>query len=379
MDDDIICDCSALGLKSIPRDCPGNTTQLIMTGNNLNLLDNDAFINFPKLQYLNVENCNISKTGQTPFTKLDLLRELNINNNPLSAFQWNILKPLVTLQNLRISHDLLATYPEQSWIVLSKITHVFTNGGPTDMFGNVFTAMESLIYLDHGEESCDIKILYNFTFEAFTNISIKTLIFASTCPVYFVELDAFLPLQSVSKFSISHQGQMLMSNMLPAFHVFKDHKMEEINLSGDFRSHGEFIITPRLFSYIGDICVKSIILSDNAIKLIEGDALLKMKYKTCLENLNLSYNKFNYQGWLALTMFVIFNNLKSINLSGKLVMSKELTMIGKSFALHFPNSLEYYDMSYFGNLHDSGNSINITANNLQFFDLAGTYFFDCNY
>jgi hypothetical protein len=27
-----------------------------------------------------------------------------------------------------------------------------------------------------------------------------------------------------------------MSNMLPAFHVFKGHKMEETNLSGDFRS-----------------------------------------------------------------------------------------------------------------------------------------------
>ena len=118
-----------------------------MTGNNLNLLDNDAIIKIPKLQYLIVENCNISKTGQTTFTKLDLLRELNINNNPLSAFQWNILKPLVTLQTLRISHDLLATYPEQSWIDLSKITHVFTNGGPTEMFGNVFTAMESLMYL----------------------------------------------------------------------------------------------------------------------------------------------------------------------------------------------------------------------------------------
>jgi hypothetical protein len=80
-----------------------------------------------------------------------------------------------------------------------------------------------------------------------------------------------------------------MSNMFPAFHVFKDHKMEEINLSGNFRSHGEFIITPRLFSYIGDICVKSIILSDNAIKLIEGDALLNMKYKTCLRGMLEAY------------------------------------------------------------------------------------------
>jgi toll-like receptor 13 len=380
MDDDIKCDCSARGLKGIPRDCPGNTTQLIMTGNNLYLLDNDAFINFPKLQYLNVENCNISKTGQTPFTKLDLLRELNIKKNPLSAFQWNILKPLVTLQTLRISHDLLATYPEQSWIDLSNITHVFTIEGPTEMFGNVFTAMESLIYLNHGKDSsCDIRILYNFTFEAFTNISIKTLIFAPSCQIYSVELDAFLPLQSVSKFSISRQGKMLMSNMLPAFHVFKDHKMEEINLSGDFRSHGEFIITPRLFSYIGDICVKSIILSDNAIKLIEGDALLNMKYKTCLENLDLSYNEFDYQGWLVITLFVLFNNLKSINFSGKFVVSKEFTMIGKSIALNLPNSLEYADISYLGNIRDSGNSINVSANNLQFLDLAGSYFFDCNY
>jgi hypothetical protein len=31
MDDDIISDCSARGLNNIPRDCPGNRTQLIMT------------------------------------------------------------------------------------------------------------------------------------------------------------------------------------------------------------------------------------------------------------------------------------------------------------------------------------------------------------
>jgi hypothetical protein len=53
------------------------------------------------------------------------------------------------LHTLWISHDLLATYPEQFWIDLSNITHVFTIGGPTEMFGNVFTAMESLIYLHH--------------------------------------------------------------------------------------------------------------------------------------------------------------------------------------------------------------------------------------
>ena len=237
------------------------------------------------------------------------------------------MTPLVSLQALWIAHDLLVTYPEQSWIDLSKITHVFTNGGPIEMFGTVFTAMGSLIYLDHGKESCDIRILYTFTFEAFSNISIKTLIFASICRIYFVELDAFLPLQSVSKLSISHQKHMRMSNMLPAFHVFKDHKMDEINLSGDFHSRGEFIIMSRMFSYIGDICVKSIILSDNALRLIGGDVIINMKYKTCLENLDLSYNKFDFHGWLVLADINLFSNLKSINLSGKLAMSKEFTMI----------------------------------------------------
>ena len=99
------------------------------------------------------------------------------------------------------------------------------------MLGNVLTAMESLIYIYHGKESCDIRILYNFTFEGCTNISIKTLIFEYTCHIYSVELDAFLPLQSVSQLSISRQGSMRVSNMLPAFQVFKDHEMEEINLS----------------------------------------------------------------------------------------------------------------------------------------------------
>ena len=61
MDDDTICDCSARGLESIPRDFPGNTTQLIMTGNNLYLLHNDAFINFLKLQYLNLQIVTFQK------------------------------------------------------------------------------------------------------------------------------------------------------------------------------------------------------------------------------------------------------------------------------------------------------------------------------
>jgi hypothetical protein len=46
-------------------------------------------------------------------------------------------------------------------------------------------------------------------------------------------------------------------------------------------------------------------------------------------------------------------------------------MIGNSIALNFPNSLEYADISYLGDLHDSGNSINVSAKNLQFVDLTG--------
>ena len=71
--------------------------------------------------------------------------------------------------------------------------------------------------------------------------------------------------------------------------------------------------------------------------------------------------------------------MKSINLSRKLVMSKEFTIIGESYAINLPNSLEYADISYFGDLRHSINSINITANNLQFLDSSGTYLLDCNY
>jgi hypothetical protein len=76
------------------------------------------------------------------------------------------------------------------------------------MFGNVFTAMESLIYLHHGKGSwCDIKILYNSTFEAFTNISIKTLIFASSCQIYFVPSIILIAL-SESMMDLTHISPM---------------------------------------------------------------------------------------------------------------------------------------------------------------------------
>jgi len=84
--------------------------------------------------------------------------------------------------------------------------------------------------------------------------------------------------------------------------------------------------------------------------LIEGDAILNIKYKTCLENLDLSYNKFDFHELLVVAYIKLFSNLKSNNLSIKLVVSKEFTMIGESYAINVPNSLEYADISYFGDI-----------------------------
>jgi hypothetical protein len=69
-----------------------------------------------------MENCKISKTGQTPFTKLDLLRELNINNNHYTIWIPNIKHGLKTQR--KASH----IRKDKTYLpyLHSEMTHIFT-------------------------------------------------------------------------------------------------------------------------------------------------------------------------------------------------------------------------------------------------------------
>ncbi|CAC5361294.1 unnamed protein product [Mytilus coruscus] len=224
----------------------------------------------------------------------------------MKTFQRNIFAPLDDLQVLHISHDLLSTYPRESWSDFLNITKVFSYGGPSNgSFAEIFSVMNSLKYL---HSDIQIHVLRNCTFHAFGKTPLKYLEIKSKLMT--IEKDTFSPLGFLSSLVIPNARFLKLSNTLPALHVFENRQMDELNLNNNFRVHGEFIITSDLFAYIGNICVKKLSLTFNGIRMINADTIQKMKYKHCLESLNLSNNDFDFHQLYTIWCINLFTHLK---------------------------------------------------------------------
>ncbi|VDI64196.1 Hypothetical predicted protein [Mytilus galloprovincialis] len=273
------CDCSSRNVTFIPAECPSNTTDLLLMKNNLNSLGKKIFTRYTQLRYLDISSCNISAIDKSAFEKLTLLTELNLFDNPMKTFQGNIFAPLDDLQVLHISHDLLSTYPREAWSDVLNLTKVFTYGGPSNgSFAEIFSVMKNLHYFH-----CDYEgyVIHNYTFDSFKRTPLKYLCINGG--IREIEIDTFAPLEVLSSLSTLGQRFSKLSNTLQALRVFENRQMDELDLSDNFKSYGEYVISADLFAYIGNICVKRLSLRDNDIRLIDASAFQKMKYRNCLD------------------------------------------------------------------------------------------------
>ncbi|CAC5414069.1 TLR2 [Mytilus coruscus] len=380
----VTCDCSSLGLKIVPSDCPSNTSYINLSGNYLTEIKPCAFCRYPDVKKLNLNNCPIFRITKTSFAQLDSLRVLLFRHNSLESFTSNAFVCLSNLRVLKISHDLLASYPEESWSDLSKISHLYTYDGPKgERFGKFLSAMRSLIYYNHGIGGCDLQVLHDNTFDTLRNISLKALVLS--CFARYVEVNAFEPVEYLSNLSLANQLYMKMSNVLPALHVFKDKSMDTLDLSETFRYFGEFVLTANLSSYIGDICIKSLLMTGNNFMRIEGAAIENVKNKSCLQEIDLSFNRFNFISVYSLLNTMAFKNLKRANIAYFNLCSPFQILIRKymyqNITIPLPPSIEFINASNIKMLDVRTPQIVhlLHTENLEVIDLADTTFDDCNF
>ncbi|CAG2240954.1 unnamed protein product [Mytilus edulis] len=286
----VICDCQSQYRKLIPDHCPKNTTELLLANNNLGILHGLAFARYTQLRNLDVSSCNITAIEKSAFGNLLFLESLNLFYNPIQMFRSNVFASIGGLQYLSISHNLLSTYPKDSWSDLLNLTTVMTNGGLSNgTFAPVFSAMKR----------------------------------------------------------------------------------------------------------------------GNQLKLIDGSAIQKMKYKHCLENLDLADNDFDIHQMMVITYYTLFSNLKRIDLFQcdgnrhvKMVdyhyrtrtkslyfpdhqakLDNQSNYRKSDFSLSLPSSLEFINASFIGD--QSGHSLNSITftgiKHMKMFDLASTTLEDCNY
>ncbi|VDH95648.1 toll-like receptor 3 [Mytilus galloprovincialis] len=380
----VTCDCSSLGLEKVPSNCPSNTSYINLSDNSLTELKPCAFCQSPDVKKLNLDNCPIFRITNTSFAQLDSLRVLLFRHNSLVSFKSNVFECLSNLRVLKISHELLASYPVEFWSDLSNISHLYTYDGPKDeRFGKFLSAMKSLIYYNHGIGGCELQKIHNNTFESLGNTSLKAL--ELVCYARYVELNAFEPVKYLSNLSLANQLYMKMSNVFPALHVFKDKSMDTLDLSQTFRYFGEFVFTANVSSFIGDICVKSLSMRGNNLIRIEGAAIANVKNKSCLQEIDLSLNRFNFNSVYSLLYTMTFVNLKRAYLAYANLCSPFQILVRKykyqNITIPLPPSIEFINASNIKMLDVRTPQIVqfLHTEHLEVIDLADTTFDDCNF
>lgn len=189
--------------------------------------------------------------------------------------------------------------------------------------------------------------------------------------------------------------------------------MNIIDLTSNYKHCRNNVLTADLISYIGNICVKTLILKHNHLRIIDGSGLQSMKYKNCLVNFDLSENFLDERTFFLVTYLKMFVNLTRIDISlnngnrnqeisnydhesvyKKNQADTQLYVVdsrksninnsqfskGADYVIGVPISLEFINASFMQTTTHSPNSIDFKgSNSLQLIDFAGTSFDDCNY
>uniref|UniRef100_A0A8C5MMK3 Uncharacterized protein n=1 Tax=Leptobrachium leishanense TaxID=445787 RepID=A0A8C5MMK3_9ANUR len=97
--------CIKLGLRSIPQDLPPSADSLNLEGNQLRVLLFNAFKRVPLLQYLWINQNNLTFLYPGSFISLNNLRELNLSKNPrLTYLHAHTFRGLLNLVSMDVSH-----------------------------------------------------------------------------------------------------------------------------------------------------------------------------------------------------------------------------------------------------------------------------------
>ncbi|CAC5383582.1 unnamed protein product [Mytilus coruscus] len=241
-----------MNLTHIPTDCPSNTTDLYLSNNNLEIISKKAFTKYTQLRYPDISDCNVTSIDKSAFDNLAHLKELSLFDNPMKSFQRNIFVPLDELQVFYISHDLLSTYPRESWSDFLNITKVLSYGGPSNgSFADIFSVMNNLKYL---HSDIQIHVLRNCTFHAFGKTPLKYLEIKGKLMT--IEKDTFSPLGCLSSLVIPNARFLKLSNTLPALHVFENRQMDELKFNNNFRVHVIELLFPSTIEILNISCIQ---------------------------------------------------------------------------------------------------------------------------
>uniref|UniRef100_A0A8D0GJX5 Leucine-rich repeat-containing G-protein coupled receptor 4 n=1 Tax=Sphenodon punctatus TaxID=8508 RepID=A0A8D0GJX5_SPHPU len=118
-------DCSGRGLTAVPEGLSAFTQALDISMNNITMLPEDAFKNFPYLEELRLAGNDLSFIHPKALSGLKELKVLTLQNNQLKTVPNEAIRGLSGLQSLRLDANHITAVPEDSFEGLVQLRHLW--------------------------------------------------------------------------------------------------------------------------------------------------------------------------------------------------------------------------------------------------------------
>ncbi|XP_046380407.1 toll-like receptor 4 [Haliotis rufescens] len=297
--------CSNQNLTSVPKGLPTSTTMLFLNGNNIKTIGPKTFSTMRNLQYLYIERNSLVSLHELAFHGLDNLVNLSLKLNDLKlnskTYKTNLFKPLHKLQVLNIQFNQMTTwpgddsqriaYPDVSFQHLSRLTHLYIDGRPTD-FGPGFAKLFKLSLLAFTPYTNYCKLtLQNSTF---INVPHVEYLYMTYCQIRDAEQLTFSPFYRIHTLDVSQNWELGFPEFAKATYGLRDSTIQILKMNHISPLSGScYQLRRNDFVHLKNTSLRELHLSGNGFIDFEKGTILN--FPETLKVLVARWNRF-YEG-----------------------------------------------------------------------------------
>ncbi|XP_019634344.1 PREDICTED: leucine-rich repeat-containing protein 4C-like [Branchiostoma belcheri] len=144
------CDCSSLGLTSVPQDLPTNITNLNLAGNQIITLSQSDFSRYRNVETLGLSSNHISAINRQAFYNLSKLGRLRLSVNRITTLRPDMFTGLGNLQTLELHYNDITDIPAGTFNSTPQLRDLYLDINRfnfTTLRSDMFTCLGNLMFL----------------------------------------------------------------------------------------------------------------------------------------------------------------------------------------------------------------------------------------
>ena len=302
--------CRGQNLTEIPQDLSRELRKLDLSFNKLQVIREQAFTFYPKLEILRLDNNNIINISSSAFDGLRKLRVLDISCNRIGddSINGGAFTDITKLEFLAIQQNEYTNYSNVHIPRFTRLRYLHVDVFKNFEFDESFLALRNLKVLKFYQRT-SIR-LQNNSFAGLNNSQIRQLdlSFRVLRPIGY---DFLRPFHHLQKLRLDFRGESGIKDILRSLTGLSYRSISSIDMEHNVPIY-PVTLTDRDFAAFGTMCIKRINLSRNMIVRIQWRTFWNSTASRCLEEFKMTGDN---TGWVPFHAFYIANfiNIRKLN------------------------------------------------------------------